>query len=402
MSKKINLIIICVISFFYLFLRIYNLESLITFHLDQGLQLNEAHQMIQNRHINLVGPMVTTKIFEGRGFFIGPFYTYSLAFLGIISQWNPLVVTFLLIIIEYLSLLLFINWLYKKNNKIPINILFIVIATTPFLIEHSRFFWNPHFLLPLSYLLIYFLENKKYFLSAIILGLGFSFHYSAVLWGFPILYYLIKNHEKIKKYLIFIPGFLIGDLPFFIFEIKHNFYNIRTMFLVFTNTNKAGEMSPYYFVFPFAAFIIFFLLKTYYINKKIFYSLIFIIISFNIFYKIKLQEKIPIGMPKGWNYIVQNKIKNKITEKCPLNYNIATTISGDTRAYDMRYLLTTAKCPPMSVHDYPNSETIFLIAPSDRPPENESVWEISSFKPFKVTSKEIINDDIIFYRLDKE
>ena len=70
MSKKINLIIICVISFFYLFLRIYNLESLITFHLDQGLQLNEAHQMIQNRHINLVGPMVTTKIFEGRGFFM--------------------------------------------------------------------------------------------------------------------------------------------------------------------------------------------------------------------------------------------------------------------------------------------------------------------------------------------
>jgi len=390
------------ISVLYLFTRLWNLNNLITFHLDQGLQLGEAYQMIQNHHITLIGPMVTTKTFQGRAFFIGPFYTYFLAFLGIFSQWNPLIVTSILIIFEYLSLLLFTIWLYKNySQKASFWILFLA-ATTPFLIEHSRFYWNPHFLLPLSFLLIYFLENKKYFFAALIWGLGFSFHYSAVLWGIPILIYLLKNHEKLNKYLVFIPGFFLGDLPFFVFEIKHNFYNIKTMFLVFTNTNKAEELSPYYFVFPFFAFFVFLLVHLYKKSKKCFYFSLILLFSFNIFYKFKLQEKIPIGMPEGWTYPVQKQIIKIITKTgCPSNFNIATTISGDTQAHDLRYLLTVKKCPPDTVDNYPQNKTLFLVAPPSRPPETETVWEVDSFKPFKITYQQKINDNIIFYRLDK-
>lgn len=401
MKNKKYFLLFILISILYLSLRLWNLNNLITFHLDQGLQLGEAYQMIQNHHLNLIGPMVTTKTFEGRAFFIGPFYTYVLAILGLVTKWNPLAITILLVIIEYFALALFLFWISKKSSTASL-LMFFLVSVTPFLIEHSRFYWNPHFLLPLSFLLIYFLEHKKYFYSAIIWGLAFSFHYSAILWIFPILLYLIKNHENFKKYLIYIPGFLLGDLPWFLFEIKHNFYNIKTIFLVFTNTNKAGELSAYYFVFPFTAFFILYMVYLYKKSKKYFYIIFISVISFNIFYKFKLQEKIPIGMPTGWTYPTQKEITKLILQNgCPKYFNIATTIGDDTRSYDLRYLLTIKKCPPDSVDNYPKDKTIFLIAPPSRPPETENVWEISSFKPFKVTEQIKINDAVIFYRLDK-
>lgn len=401
MKARVYLFFIVLISLLYVFLRLWHIEDKMTFHLDQGLQLAEAKNMVDTRKITLIGPMVTTKTFEGRAFFIGPFYTYILAIYGLLTAWNPLSLIVLASLVELISTIMFLIWLGKKYSLQASLIIFLIIATTPFLIEHSRFYWNPHFLLPLSYLLIYFLENKKYFLSAIILGLAFSFHYSACLWALPIFYYLIKNREKFQKYLIFIPGFILGDLPFFVFELKHQFYNFKTMFLVFTNTNKASEISAYYFVFPFSAFLIFILIKTYKKHKTFFFSVLSLIIAFNIFYHFKLAETIPVGMPKGWNYPTQKKVINFIKNSCPANFNIATTIGGDTRSYDLRYLLNINKCPPNSVDNYPQSSTIFLIAPPTRPPETETVWEISSFKPFKVSKKIIINDNVIFYRLDK-
>lgn len=325
-----------------------------------------------------------------------------MAIYGILTFWNPLSVIVLASLVELISAIIFFVWLGKKYSQHASMILFFIVATTPFLIEHSRFYWNPHFLLPLSYLLIYFLENKKYFLSAIILGLGFSFHYSACLWALPILYYLLKNREKLQKYLIFIPGFILGDLPFFVFETKHHFYNFKTMFLVFTNTNKASEVGAYYFVFPFFAFLIFLLIKNYKKHKTIFFSIISLVIIFNVYYNFKLAERIPVGMPIGWNYPTQKRVIDLIIKNsCPTDFNIATTIGGDTRSYDLRYLLNLNNCSPNSVDNYPQSSTIFLIAPPSRTPESETVWEISSFKPFKVTEKIIINDNVIFYRLDK-
>lgn len=198
MKNKFHYLFFILISVLYLFFRLWDLNNLITFHLDQGLQLGEAYQMVQNHKINLIGPMVTTKTFEGRAFFIGPFYTYVLAILGLVTKWNPLAITILLVIIEYFALALFLLWISKKSSTASL-LMFFLVSVTPFLIEHSRFYWNPHFLLPLSFLLIYFLEHKKYFYTAIIWGLAFSFHYSAILWIFPILLYLIKNHENFKN-----------------------------------------------------------------------------------------------------------------------------------------------------------------------------------------------------------
>jgi hypothetical protein len=401
-----------VLMIIYLFLRLNKFEERTTYHLDQGLHLLESWEMVTNKDIRLIGPMVSSKTFMDRGFFIGPQYYYVLAFLGIITKWNPIAIDVILLVIELGFILYWVNWIRKKYGVTEALMVFGILTFSRYFIIHSRFFWNPHFLLPLGIMAVIILDkyiknNKiKYLLGfGFLWGLAFGFHYSAVFLGIPLLTILIKNKKLWNKNtFIYLPiGFILGDLPWFIFEIKHNFYNIRTVLWVMSQSTGGGKMEPHYFIYPLVVFGLLGLVVL--INKikknKILASLILVIgISW---LQVKLiNDPIPLGHPIGWNYLIQKEVVNKIlVNGCPKNFNIASTVSGDTRSYDLRFLLTRKGCEPMGVEEYPKAEKLFLVAPVDRPPEIETVWEVSSLGKFKVKREENLSKKIKFYELEK-
>jgi hypothetical protein len=55
----------------------------------------------------------------------------------------------------------------------------------------------------------------------------------------------------------------------------------------------------------------------------------------------------------------------------------------------------------MEVENYPNAEKLFLVAPIERSPETEKVWEVSSLGKFKVNRQENLTEKIIFWELIK-
>jgi len=158
-NDKFFIIGLILISFLYLFVRLYHLNNLIGFRLDQGIHLLETKNMFDSKKISLVGPMVTSKSFMGRNFFIGANYYYVLGIIGLISNWSPLTVTILFILIEFVFYLFFIFFLKKKFNPFWALLTFPFLSLSPYLIIHSRFFWNPHLLIPLSILAILFSEK---------------------------------------------------------------------------------------------------------------------------------------------------------------------------------------------------------------------------------------------------
>lgn len=410
MKKYYFSIAIVIIGLLYLALRFYQLSQNFVYRPDQGLHLLESYEMVKSHKIRLLGPIVSSKNFDNRNFFIGANYYYALAFMGIVTKWNPLSMTVFYNIFEIIFVIFFVFWLKKKFGSLISLIIFIYLATSPYLLSHSHFYWNPHFLLPLSiieiYLLDIFFKNKKpfiIFLAALVWGCAFAFHYAAILWFFIYLYifYIKKLFSHTYIYLIIALGFIIGDLPFVISEIRHNFYNIRTLIFVYTHSSDSGRLYGHYFIYPLLIFILFvvaFLLRKYWKKQNI-RLLILVILFLTAVLILPVDE---LSSIPGWRYPDQLKTLNLIfSQGCPKNFNLATTISGDTRSYDLRALLNTRGCLPNSVDNYPQSSTIFLIAPPTRPPESETVWEISSFKPFKVTEKIIINNNVIFYRLDK-
>jgi len=410
MKKILFYSLLIFIGFLYFFLRFYQLTQNFVFRPDQGLHLLESYEMVQSGKIRLIGPLVSSKSFDNRNFFIGANYYYALAFLGILTNWNPLSMTVLYGVIEFVFILFFIYWLSKKFSSVIALTIFLFLAVSPYLISHSRFYWNPHFLLPLSILEIFlldiYLKTRKsiyIFLSAFVWGFAFAFHYAAILWCFVYLFVFIKKKLFSKYYLypLILFGFIIGDLPFFISEIKHNFYNFKTIIFVYSQSKESSQLYGHYFIYPFLIFflyIIAFLLRKYWI-KILHRILIIIFLVLTIIFIPPVDE---LSSIPGWRHPNQLRVLNLILSSgCPQNYNVASTISGDTQSHDIRSLLTKNSCPPLSIDIYPEAKTIFLIAPPSRPPETETVWEISSFKPFKVTNKVIINDNVIFYRLDK-
>ncbi len=415
MGKRDNffLIGVVILTVVYLFLRLNKFEERTTYHLDQGLHLLESREMVVNKDIRLIGPMVSSKTFMDRGFFIGPQYYYVLAFLGIITKWNPISIDVILLIIELGFILYFVDWIRKKYGKNEALIVFGLLTFSRYFIIHSRFFWNPHFLLPLGIMAgiildKYIKKNKvKYLLGVGVLwGLAFSFHYSAVFWAIPLLILLLKTKKFWNKNtFIYLPiGFILGDLLWFVFEIRNNFYNIRTVLWVMSQAKNSGRMEPHYFAYP---LIVFGLIAIANIlskikRKKILLGLVLVIgISW---LQVKLiNDPIPLGHPIGWNYLVEKEIVNKILSNgCPKNFNVASTISGDTRSYDLRFLLTAKGCQPMGVEEYPRAEKLFLIAPVNRPAETETVWEVSSLDKFKVNKQEKIAENIVFWELQND
>jgi len=269
-NKKIIFTIgLVLVSVLYLFVRFYKLNELVGFRLDQGVHLLETKNMFDDRKIRLVGPMSLSKSFDNRYLYIGANYYYVLGIIGLVSQWNPLIITIIFSLIEFIFYLFFVFFLERKFNLFWSLLIFGFIAVSPYLVIHSRFFWNPHLLIPLSILVLflsekYFLkkEAKYLFLMAFFWGFAFACHYSAVFWGLFFIWILFKSKQfkKIKTYLIIILGFLLGDLPWFIFEIRHNFYNTKTLFYIFTKSSSGSEMTSHYFVFPLLIFTIWFLL----------------------------------------------------------------------------------------------------------------------------------------------
>jgi len=402
------------ISFLYLFLRLYKIDELVGFRLDQGVHLLETKEMFDSKKIRLVGPMVTSKSFEGRNFFIGANYYYVLGIIGLIGHWNPLTITIIFTVLEFVFYLWFIFWIKRKFNSFYSLIVFLFIAISPYLITHSRFFWNPHLLIPLSILVLLFSEKyffkkqtKYLFLMAFCWGFAFACHYSAIFWGLFFVFILIKSKQylKIKFYLTIILGFGLGNLPFFVFEIRHGFYNIKTLIYVFTHSSTSGELTSHYFVFPLLIFIItavLFLISN--IKNKTKKNIILVILFLILFLtQIKLfSAYTPLDIISGWNYAEQQKVVDLIVKnECPKNFEVAATVQGDTRAYDLRYLLNLKNCSPMGVEDYLKSEKLFLIAPINRPPETETVWEVSSLSKFKINKQENLNSEIVFYELEK-
>jgi len=412
-NKKIFFLgTVFILTVVYLFLRLNKFEERTTYHLDQGLHLLESWEMVKNRDIRLIGPMVSSKMFMDRGFFIGPQYYYVLGFLGIITKWNPILIDVILLVIELGFILYWVNWIREKYGISEALMVFGLLTFSRYFIIHSRFFWNPHFLLSLGILamisLVKYIETSKikylWFLSGL-WGLAFSFHYAAIFWGLPILILLLINKIFWKKqtFIVLPLGFILGDLPWFIFELRNNFYNIKTIWWVMSQAKSSSRMEPHYFVYPLVIFAIMALVwglnKISKEKKKIALAII-LIITISWFQLEVIKDYIPLEHPHGWTYKMAEEVVDKIlVNNCPVNFNVASTTSGDTRAYDLRFLLTRSGCQPMNVDKYPEAKTLFLVAPENRLPETETVWEVSSLGKFEIKREENLSETIKFYEL---
>ncbi len=382
-----------IIGLVFLGLRLYKIEGRVEFTMDQGLFMAKAYEIWQKKEITLLGP-TASPIVNGRQFFQGPIIYYSLIFLGILAKWDPVRISFEIVILGLVGLAFFgltLNKLCGQKTAIIGGIFF---SISPILITFGNFIWNPNFLIILTPILMWTLMNSWWLVSGIIAGIGLQFHFQFGLIILLALGWLIYKKTGVVKFVI---GTAIGYAPLIIFDLRNNFYNLRTMgeWLMGGNGSKLGFQTHYWL-----ALVVFGLAGVSWVlgiiwvkNKIIVIALLVGLMLFSVNGVLKSENNKYMDLEKAEEIILNSKVSD---------LEVATTANGDSRFYAMRYLLLKDKIRVMGVDKYPQAMTLFLVAPLDRPPETEKVWEVSSLGKIKIINKVKINEKTYLYEIRKD
>lgn len=224
-------------------LRLYRLPDYTLFLGDQGRDVLTVKRMIVEHKWTLLGPNASVG-----GFFTGPIYYYFiLPFLWAFNL-DPVGPVYLSAFFGVLTVLLtFVFCRIFFNDRTGLIAAFFV-AISPKMIEISRYSWNPNpmpFFSLLTIILFYLsvLRRNLFFtlLSGISLGILFQLHYIDLVFV-PIIYLAVVFIYPLKKaiiqWAILTLGFIVGDSMFLIFEIRHGFPNLKSVFEFITRRGQ--------------------------------------------------------------------------------------------------------------------------------------------------------------------
>jgi len=279
-----------------IFFRLYRLEEFITFLGDQGRDAIIIKRIITFEHFPALGPVSSV----GQ-VFLGPFFYYFMAPFLALFQFNPVGLAFGSFFYSTIAMI-FTYFILKKIDQKIANIFLIITTFSWILIHNARFSWNPNLLPYFSFFTLYFISLffEKKFIFPFLAGMFFSFstqlHYLAFLLTPTLILFFLINYKKIlkepllfiKKISFFIFAFLIFYLPLILFDLKHQFLNIKNFIKIFTHQEiikstsyhqRFEETLTNFFNFTFnlkinyfLSFTFFILLFFYFLRKKFFYK----------------------------------------------------------------------------------------------------------------------------------
>jgi hypothetical protein len=381
---------LCLLLLVYFFFRLYQLPSNLNFSDDQGRILLETYNIWQEKKLTLIGPPTSVSV-DGRQFFHGSITYYFLMPIMALFNWQVIAGSYFLIGLNLISLFLIYfsaKKLFGYKSGIISALAFAVFPETVF---YTKFIWNPNYLFLISSLIISLLAglwnlkpSLKNIFIGILLGLGLQFHYQVILLSLILVPYLfLKSKSKLSTLALTVLGFCLGYLPIIIFELRNNFYNLKTIYFILRQggTSQTSLVQNHYYLsfIPFIIVYFFGYLTKLSKTQKWLNFVIGLFLGWSVFASWN-QINTNRGMPGDWRFPYLQQAAKVIQDQNPNNFNIANIISGDTRAHALRYLLTVKNIQPMGFEDYPQAQNLYVISSlSEKETKNHPVWEIQSF-----------------------
>lgn len=230
------------------FLRLYKIDQYMTFLGDEGRDAIIVKDMLVNYHIPAIGP--TTSV---GNIYSGPLYYYMMG-ISMVGTLSPVAAAVMNALIGVATVFL-IYWLTKKLfDEISGLIAAFLYSISPVAIIYSRSSWNPNpvpFFTLLSFISFYkFHETRNYkwlWLVGLFVAAAVQMHFIClvlvgifgVLWILEYLQDKKQSSNLIRGGLGAIVSFLILFIPWFLFEIKHGYPNIKGLFNLFFGSNAA-------------------------------------------------------------------------------------------------------------------------------------------------------------------
>ncbi len=249
-DKMISALIILVLMLA-AFLRLYQIDHYMIFLGDEGRDAVIVKALVTGEHYPLIGPPTSVG-----NIYLGPMYYYMMAIPMTIFYLNPVAASSMdgLIGVFTVALIYLLGkmWFDKKSALVAA----FLYAISPVTISYSNFSWNPNplpFFSLISIFSLYKIHQTKNFNWLILTGLSLAaavqMHYLAlilipiagILWLMEIIRYKNLNH-LISGTLLGLVAFLLLMSPLFLFDLKHDFMNARSVNQLFTGTTFKGNL----------------------------------------------------------------------------------------------------------------------------------------------------------------
>lgn len=396
------------------FLRFYHFPDRLIFGPEQGISLLTSANNLTK--FSLLGEYNLQRATSaGHNLIHGPLFSYFLLPFIVLFNFQALAIS---LIFPFLNLLtaLFLFLVAKKllGKLVAVFSLFFFLFSS-LMIYHSLFIWIYHPLILLGTLSIWFVaklsENptkpSSGFWLGLISGIGFSLQYPFLIYG-AFLFFLVflLSKKRFSAGTLFIGGFFLANITRVIFDLRHDFYHLRTLWQFFLDVyyfhTVSAETYSYHYLHLFPIFCLFIglIAAGLYKTRKVLAFIPVIIFLYFSFTSPLFDLNRAVGMPEGITLKTLEAAANTIAnDQPPEKFNVVTLWDFDTIARPMRYLLQyNHGLTPQPIENYANVDAIYAFSPIDRNIYNPEVWELNTFKPYKVTP---LNSPSTKYRLYK-
>lgn len=250
--KKHQIIILILVFLLAIFFRFWQIKDYVVFLGDEGRDVLVMKKMITTMRPVFLGPTASVG-----GFYLGPIYYWMAAPFLALSRFDPVGPSIMVAIVGVATVVLLYKFLKDTAGFYPAVLVSILYSTAPLIVRYSRSSWNPNPLPFFALLIMYCLykaktKNKiRYFLlGGASFGVAIQLHYLSVMLV-PIIAIIVALNFNLKQIfkvaILFIIGSFITFSPFFIFELKHNFPNFKTIFEFVTRPATHGYKSFNFF-----------------------------------------------------------------------------------------------------------------------------------------------------------
>ncbi len=417
MKKYSYLILIVSLFAIGAFLRLYNFPNRLIFGPEQGMSLITSADNLTK--FTLLGETNFQRATSQDHIpFHGAYYSYLLLPILLLFNFRVLPTTFIFVLLNLFTAWMLFVVCKKLFGKTIAAFALFYFLTSAVMIHHSLFTWILNPLPLLGVLTLWFfseaLKNRNHalppFWLGVITGFGFGLQWLFLPLGFAVIVpVLFFSKRRVATFLAFVVGGLLGDLPMVIFDVRHQFYHLGTLwqyFLdVYINHTVSGFTDYYHFLhlFPYL-FILLALITT--LLYKIYKPLIIIpiiIFLFNNFSSPMFNLSISTGMPAGITLATLESAATTIAQDHPpVKFNVATLWDFDTVARPMRYLLQyNHHLTPQDFAHYADIDALYVFAPKSYDVVNPKVWELRTFLPYKITIMPSPSEQYRLYKLTK-
>lgn len=394
--------------------RFYNFSNRVNFGSEQARSLVTSAGYIHDKP-SLLGQEYFRVASNGHKIFSGALFNYMLVPLMLVSNYNPVIIT---VFFTFLNIITgFIVYLVAKklfDSKVAIfsSIIFLF---NDVMIYHSFFIWNYNILPIIGITTLYYLatrnnklKTKYVFILGTLSGIGTSLQLLYVLPTLLIFGFAVwKSKNRLIDSLTFIGGIILGNLPMALFDIRHNFYNLTTLwqYTIDTFRGMSDASFSYYYLLPFwpviALLVGWILAKVGKFSRLLSIFLISVYLFVNLTSS-KVSFSKAIGMPDG---LITSDIEYTakiIAQDVDDNFNVVEDLDFDKRAYVLRYFLQYKfDKKPMEETEYTNPPVVYALVEKGYNFEDSHTWEINAGGPYKIILLSDIGNGYGLYKLTK-